>query len=105
MGNIESSVKTASAVTTIKVTAPIFLENTECSINWQDSTFLKNSKNWRAVAKSDSGITVSNADGNSRGIDLKVGGGDSLYKRHTSSFKVMEIKYHCLASSITAILS
>lgn len=67
--NIDSS---SSGATTIKVLAPIFLENTKCSINWQDSTYLKNSKPWQTVGKPDYGITVSNADGKSKGIDLKV---------------------------------
>jgi hypothetical protein len=62
----------SSGATTIKVLAPIFLENTKCSINWQDSTYLKNSKPWQTVGKPDDGITLSNADGKSKGIDLKV---------------------------------
>jgi hypothetical protein len=59
-------------IITIKVLAPIFLENTKCSINWQNSTYLNNSETWKTVGKPDDGITVSNADGKSKGIDMKV---------------------------------
>ena len=57
----------------INVFAPIYMENTKCAINWQDSTYLKNDKPWKSIGKIDSGITVSNGDGYSKGIDLKVG--------------------------------
>lgn len=56
----------------INVFAPMHIENIKCSINWQDSTYLKNDKPWQNIGKIDNGITVSNADGYSKGIDLKV---------------------------------
>ena len=56
----------------VKISAPIILDNTECVINWFHSAFVRDSQPWQSITKPDNGITVSNVDGKSKGITMKV---------------------------------
>ena len=67
--NVLSTSKDGIAV---KISAPIILDNTKCVINWFHSVFVRDSQPWQSITKADNGITVSNADGKSKGITMKV---------------------------------
>ena len=56
---------------TTKILAPIYEENSKCSINWKTSSYLVDNKPWQYVPKPDNDITISPAE-NSWGVYVKV---------------------------------
>ena len=56
---------------TYKITAPIYVQNTQCTFLWKNSTFLKDDQLWQPVSGENEGFSLA-YNQQFRGVEIKV---------------------------------
>lgn len=56
---------------TFKIYAPLYVQNSQCSLMWSKSSFLKGSQTWQHVSGSGSGFIFKHSQ-NFEGVEIKV---------------------------------
>ena len=71
-GDFESACETADCTLTHKLFAPMYVQNSQCSLLWKNSSFLIDDKLWQPVFGGNEGITLTMSDQQFRGMEIKV---------------------------------
>ena len=57
---------------TYKVIAPVYVQNSQCSLLWNESSYIRDDQLWQSVTGKNEGIALLSSGKNFRGFEIKV---------------------------------